>query len=110
MWGQLVGSVGTFDLRLPVCRIGRISAKADIVIQKPWISALQCTIALRGGEGIGDKSVWLTDMSSNGVYVNGDMVGKSFERQIFENDEIYFTKPSLHTPNVEPTFFRFRFA
>ncbi|RHY25346.1 hypothetical protein DYB32_009935 [Aphanomyces invadans] len=109
MWGQLVGPIGTYDLRLPLCRIGRISAKADIVIPKPWISALQCTIELRR-TGNNDQTVWLKDMSSNGVYVNGDIVGKSIERQIFDNDEIYFTKPSLHTPNVEPTFFRFHFA
>ncbi|CAK4100177.1 unnamed protein product [Aphanomyces euteiches] len=105
MWGQLVGSLGTFDLQLPVTRIGRVNAKADIVIPKAWISGLQCIIELHD-----DKTAWLKDMSTNGVYINGTIVGKSVEREIHENDEISFTKPQLNTPNIEPTFFHFRFV
>ncbi|OQS05432.1 hypothetical protein THRCLA_02435 [Thraustotheca clavata] len=105
MWGQLIGPTGVLDLVLPRSRIGRLAKKADVVINKPYISGVHCTIEL-----CEDNSVQLTDLSTNGVYVNGNVVGRSVPMRIVEDDEISFTKPGVKSPGVEPTFFRFHFV
>ncbi|EQC35540.1 hypothetical protein SDRG_06831 [Saprolegnia diclina VS20] len=105
MWGQLVGASGTLDLVLPRSRLGRLAKKADVVISKPFISGLHCTFErLDAG---GETSVWLVDHSTNGVFVNGSVVGHSNRVAINDQDEISFTKPGIKSPGIEPLFFRF---
>ncbi|KDO22514.1 hypothetical protein SPRG_11698 [Saprolegnia parasitica CBS 223.65] len=105
MWGRLVGATGTLDLVLPRSRLGRLAKKADVVINKPFISGLHCTFErLDAG---GETSVWLVDHSTNGVFVNGSVVGHSNRVAINDQDEISFTKPGVKSPGIEPLFFRF---
>ncbi|OQR91043.1 hypothetical protein ACHHYP_20197 [Achlya hypogyna] len=105
MWGQLVGVSGVLDLVLPMSRVGRLAKKADVVFNRPYISGVHCTMELRDG-----STVWLMDLSTNGVYVNGNVVGRNNAVQIVENDEISFTKPGVKSPGVEPAIFTFHFA
>ena len=67
------------------CVIGR-APQANLRINLPHISASHCVVRQEGSR------VMLMDVSTNGTFVNGDVVGKSLEVELREGDEVSFSK------------------
>lgn len=61
------------------------SGKPQYTIPKPYISATHLIIK-RSSDG----KVFLRDVSTNGTFVNGHVVGRDIEKQIHDNDMISF--------------------
>lgn len=99
-WGQLVqvgGNDVTDDVPTKWCFpndlseivIGRLDESSSYILNKAYVSAKHLIIR-RCDEGNGVQQYVVEDYSSNGTYVNGELVGKGNTRKIEENDQISF--------------------
>jgi serine/threonine-protein kinase Chk2 len=85
-WARLVPitqhkGATTYELYQDSTSFGRAAPMVDIIIQDPGISGKHCTIRK---ESIGHKSndyvVWLEDHSTNGTFINHEIIGKGSKR------------------------------
>ncbi|KAG8901787.1 hypothetical protein FRB99_005104 [Tulasnella sp. 403] len=96
LWGRLVPcnpAVNTIDLQndVHVYTFGR-NPSNTIVVAAPKISGRHCEVRLVT-EPDGSSSVNLTDLSSNGTYVNGLKVGRGRHQRLTHGDEISLGVP-----------------
>ncbi|KAL3666883.1 hypothetical protein V7S43_007832 [Phytophthora oleae] len=100
-WGRLVlvtsnnnSSVPDhFDLLRSKHRVGRVTKRSDLLITRPFISGLHCTIQLRGKDGSGEPIVEIEDHSSHGTYLNGKKIGLRRSAKAKKGDRINFSAP-----------------
>ncbi|KAI0820069.1 kinase-like domain-containing protein [Trametes gibbosa] len=97
-WGVLVpyNSPGTETITFQrwkcVYQIGRSASKAqgnDVVLPGLMISAVHCQIEWDGVTGP-NPSVTVSDKSSNGTYINGQLIGNSRAALLREGNELAF--------------------
>ncbi|ETP15477.1 hypothetical protein F441_09761 [Phytophthora nicotianae CJ01A1] len=101
-WGRLVllskkkgdSLPDHYDLSRSMHRIGRISKRSDIVIDKQFISGLHCLIRLQGKDGQGNPLVEIEDLSRYGVWVNSQKVGLRRKAELKKGYVIYFADPN----------------
>ena len=89
--GSMAGSgwVLTDDTEVSV---GRVPPSPCIIIKDAKISRRHCTIRC----SVREKSVFLTDHSTNGTYLkNGSRLTKNVEYRIHPGDEFYLSSPEL---------------
>jgi pSer/pThr/pTyr-binding forkhead associated (FHA) protein len=99
-WGQLVQVGGndvtddvptklSFPRELNEIVIGRLDESSSYILNKAYVSAKHLIIRrCDGGDGIYRYVV--EDYSSNGTYINGELVGKGNTKNIEQNDQISF--------------------
>ncbi|KAH9859148.1 kinase-like protein [Lenzites betulinus] len=115
-WGVLVpyNSPGTetiiFQRWKRVYQIGRSSAKGhgnDIVLRGMMISGIHCQIEWDGITGP-NPSVTVSDKSSNGTFINGQLIGNTRAALLREGSEIAFgTWTAQDTDDGEKRGFRY---
>lgn len=95
LWGKLVPltpGLPTHDLSDLVVVIGRLKG-CDIMIKDMRLSGKHCKLEKR------DENVFITDLSTNGTYLNDEKIGKNVEKQIEKDAEIWL----LPASKVKPT-------
>jgi pSer/pThr/pTyr-binding forkhead associated (FHA) protein len=99
-WGQIVqigGNDVTDDVPTKWCFpnelneivIGRLDESSSYILNKAYVSAKHLVIR-RTCEGDGIEQYVIEDYSSNGTYINGELVGKGKCKNIRNNDQISF--------------------
>lgn len=74
--------------------VGR-SRSADYRIEHPQVSGLQCTLALSGGV------LTLRDTSTNGTFVDGELVGKNLSIKLHDRSLVTLLVPSVQERDDE---------
>ena len=69
----------------PSCVIGR-SRNADYHVSHPQISGLQCTLTLE----LAHSRLLVTDMSTNGTFVDGTVVGRGQACELSNGSTVHF--------------------
>ncbi|KAF8294851.1 kinase-like protein [Clavulina sp. PMI_390] len=83
-----------FECKMPRLRyvVGR-AANCDFVISNQRISAIHCTITY----DLEDEVIRIQDSSTNGTYVNNDLIGQGRFRVIIDSSQISFARPGNGT-------------
>ncbi|EGC32336.1 hypothetical protein DICPUDRAFT_38535, partial [Dictyostelium purpureum] len=104
MWGKLVANNSLsshIDLYEDDISLGRNPRKCKVVLHDPTISGIHCRIfrATDGHfyNGAPKYLVKITDLSSNGTFVKGNLLGKGRTTIISNDDIISFTSPRTNT-------------
>ncbi|KIJ68026.1 hypothetical protein HYDPIDRAFT_165764 [Hydnomerulius pinastri MD-312] len=91
----------------PVVNIGRHATENDIVLPGGKVSNRHCSIKWDGKES--DKSaVTVSDLSSNGTWINGVRIGKGSSAILKEGNEIAFGTPQPQPGSLEDYRFIYR--
>ncbi|KAF8151679.1 hypothetical protein B0H34DRAFT_728549 [Crassisporium funariophilum] len=93
LWGYLrpiTRSLPRVEFRLdqPTYTIGRQAERNHVIFPGVKMSKVHCRLTWHGGE-----EVLIHDHSSNGTFINGDMVGKGGVRLVRDGDIIAFCTP-----------------
>jgi pSer/pThr/pTyr-binding forkhead associated (FHA) protein len=102
-WGQLIQIGGDdvtddiqtrwiFPSNISEVIIGRLEENSSYVINKPYVSAKHLSIIRSSSSPSSDAISTFTihDYSSNGTYLNGELIGKGNSRALCHNDLIQF--------------------
>ncbi|KAJ3452814.1 serine/threonine-protein kinase dclk3 [Anaeramoeba flamelloides] len=104
IWGILYSispPIQDLEISKPRITIGRAKVCA-ITLNDDLISKFHCQINYskvktpKGEKPKAGYSIWLIDKSTNGVWVNGQLIGTNKKVQLFHCDEISFLSPKLH--------------